>query len=119
VSSGFGWRGESRHEGIDIRAKRGTPVRAAEAGRVVYSGKLADYGQVVILKHAGHYSTVYAHNERNHVQKGQFVEQGDVIAKVGSTGNATAPHVHFELRRDRVAQDPLGYLPDTSLAASR
>jgi len=119
LSSGFGWRKGRRHEGIDIRAKRGTAVRVAEAGRVIYSGKLGDYGNVVIVKHAGRYSTVYAHNRKNRVRKGEFVERGDVIAEVGRTGNASGSHLHFEVRRDRIAHDPLRYLPEVSLTAQR
>jgi murein DD-endopeptidase MepM/ murein hydrolase activator NlpD len=119
LSSGFGWRGGRRHEGLDLSARRGTAVRAAEAGRVIHSGRLGDYGNVVIVKHAGHFSTVYAHNDRNHVRKGQFVERGDVIASVGRTGNASGTHLHFELRRDRIAQDPLAYLPNAAFAARR
>lgn len=111
ISSRFGWRGRRPHEGIDIPAKRGTRVRAAEAGRVIHSGRLGDYGRVVIVKHAGRYSTVYAHNDSNRVKKGAFVEKGDLIATVGRSGNATGSHLHFEVRRDRVAQDPLKYLP--------
>jgi lipoprotein NlpD len=118
-SSGFGWRGGRRHEGVDISARRGTAVRAAEAGRVIHSGRLRDYGNVVIVKHAGRYSTVYAHNERNFVRRGQFVERGERIASVGRTGNASGSHLHFELRRDRIAQDPLAYLPNASLTARR
>lgn len=111
VSSGFGWRRGGRHEGIDIPARRGTPIYAAEAGRVVHSGGgLGDYGRVVIVKHVGSYQTVYAHNQRNLVRKGEFVERGQVIAEVGSTGNASGPHLHFEIRRERRAQDPLAYL---------
>jgi len=112
LSSKYGRRGRGRHQGIDIPAKRGTPVRAAEAGRVIHSGGgLGDYGQVVIVKHAGRYSTVYAHNRRNRVRKGEFVERGQVIAEVGATGNASGPHVHFEVRRDRRPEDPLMHLP--------
>ena len=111
-SSRFGWRRGRHHDGIDIPAKTGTAVRAAEAGRVIHSGGgLGDYGKVVIVKHAGRYSTVYAHNRRNRVRKGEFVEKGQVIAEVGKSGNASGPHVHFELRRDRRPQDPLLYLP--------
>ncbi len=66
---------------------------------------------MVIVKHAGRYSTVYAHNRKNKVRKGAFVEKGQVIAEVGSSGNASGPHVHFEVRRDRKPQDPLRYLP--------
>lgn len=119
VSSGFGWRSGRRHEGIDIPAKKGTTVRAAEAGRVIYSGTLGDYGRIVIVKHAGRYSTVYAHNHRNKVKKGEFVEQGDVVSTVGRSGNARGTHLHFEVRRDRVAQDPIRYLPDHARTASR
>jgi lipoprotein NlpD len=112
VSSGFGRRGRRRHEGIDIPARSGTAIRAAEAGRVIHSGGgLGAYGTVVILKHSGRYSTVYAHNRRNLVRKGDFVEKGQVIAEVGRSGNASGPHVHFEIRRDRRAQDPMRYLP--------
>jgi murein DD-endopeptidase MepM/ murein hydrolase activator NlpD len=99
LSSNFGRRRGGRHDGIDIPARSGTPVRAAEAGRVIHSGGgLGDYGQVVIVKHAGRYSTVYAHNRRK-------------IAEVGKTGNASGSHVHFEVRRDRKPQNPLLYLP--------
>jgi len=112
MSSKFGDRHGRNHDGIDISAKSGTPVRAAEAGRVIHSGRgLGDYGKVVIVKHAGRYSTVYAHNRKNRVQKGDFVEKGQVIAEVGKTGNASGPHVHFEVRRDRRPENPLRYLP--------
>jgi murein DD-endopeptidase MepM/ murein hydrolase activator NlpD len=111
LSSRFGWRHGNQHEGIDISARRGSPVHAAEAGRVIYSGWLGSYGRIVIVKHAGRWSTVYAHNSRNLVAKGDFVERGDVIAEVGASGNATGPHVHFEVRRDRVPEDPMQYLP--------
>jgi murein DD-endopeptidase MepM/ murein hydrolase activator NlpD len=112
VSSHFGSRGHSQHEGIDIPARAGSSVVAAEAGRVIHSGaELGDYGNVVIVKHAGRYATVYAHNRRNLVRKGEFVEKGQRIAQVGETGNASTPHLHFEIRRDRLAHDPLLYLP--------
>lgn len=112
VSSHFGSRGRGHHEGIDIPARAGTPVVAAEAGRVIHSeGRLGDYGNVVIVKHAGRYATVYAHNRRNLVRKGEFVEKGQVIAQVGDSGNASGPHLHFEIRRDRLPHDPLLYLP--------
>jgi murein DD-endopeptidase MepM/ murein hydrolase activator NlpD len=111
LSSRYGWRSGRHHEGIDISARPGTLVRAAEAGRVIYSGWLGSYGRVVIVKHRGPYSTVYAHNRKNRVDKGAFVERGDVLAEVGSSGNASGPHVHFEVRRDRTPDDPLRYLP--------
>jgi len=112
VSSGFGRRNGRGHDGIDIRAPRGTPVYAAEAGRVIHAGGgLGDYGRVVILKHVGRYSTVYAHHASLRVSKGEFVEKGDLIGKVGTSGNASGPHLHFEVRRDRAPDDPLSYLP--------
>jgi murein DD-endopeptidase MepM/ murein hydrolase activator NlpD len=117
-SSGFGWRGLGSHEGIDLSARPGTPVLAAEAGRVIESGWRGDYGHVIVVKHAGHYSTVYAHNRANRVKKGAFVEKGDVIAEVGSTGNATGPHLHFEIRRDRRPEDPIRFLPELPAIAS-
>jgi len=112
VSSAFGARGRDPHEGVDIPAEEGTPIVAAEAGRVIHAGaKLGGYGNVVIVKHAGRYLTVYAHNRRNLVDRGDFVERGEVIAQVGESGNASGPHLHFEIRRDRLAEDPLLYLP--------
>ncbi len=111
VSSGFGTRRGRAHDGIDIPARRGTPIRAAEAGRVIHSGSdLGDYGRVVILKHAGPYKTVYAHNRRNHVRKGEFVEKGEVIAEVGASGNARGPHIHFEVRNGQNPLNPLLFL---------
>jgi len=112
LSSRFGWRNGRSHEGIDIPARSGTPIVAAAAGRVIHSGRgLGDYGRVVILKHEGYYSTVYAHNRRNRVEKGDFVEKGEVIGEVGSSGNASGSHVHFEVRRNRKPLDPLSFLP--------
>ncbi len=112
LSSRFGRRNGRSHDGIDIPAKSGTPIVAAAAGRVIHSGRgLGDYGRVVILKHEGYYSTVYAHNRRNRVEKGEFVEKGEVIGEVGSSGNASGSHVHFEVRRNRKPLDPLFFLP--------
>jgi murein DD-endopeptidase MepM/ murein hydrolase activator NlpD len=111
-TSGFGVRNGAHHDGLDIPMPRGTPVRAAESGRVIHSGSgLAGYGNLVILRHAGRISTVYAHNRRNLVRVGEFVERGQVIAEVGESGNATTPHLHFEVRRDGSPIDPLRYLP--------
>jgi murein DD-endopeptidase MepM/ murein hydrolase activator NlpD len=117
-SSGYGWRGLGTHEGIDLTAKPGTPVLAAEAGRVIESGWRGDYGRVVVVKHARNYSTLYAHNRALRVRKGAFVEKGDVIAEVGATGNASGPHLHFEIRRERHSEDPLRYLPALPAAAA-
>jgi murein DD-endopeptidase MepM/ murein hydrolase activator NlpD len=111
VTSRFGWRRSRMHEGIDIGARSGTPVRASEAGHVIYASRLGAYGNVVVVRHGKLYETVYAHNRSFHVRKGARVRKGDVIAEVGTTGNASAPHVHFEIRRQDQPRDPLLFLP--------
>ena len=111
LTSRFGLRGNRPHEGIDLGAPAGTPIFAAEAGRVILSGRFGAYGKVVILKHAGAYRSVYAHARKLFVEKGDFVERGQKIAEVGATGRATGPHLHFEIRRGDTPHDPLAYLP--------
>ena len=111
VNSGFGARGSGFHDGIDIAAPEGTPVRAVEKGVVIYSDQLRGYGNIVIIRHDGGIVSVYAHNQVNLARAGQDVEQGDIVAKVGSTGRVTGPHLHFEIRKHNVAQDPVRYLP--------
>lgn len=111
LTSRFGRRNGRPHEGIDLGAKKGTVIRAAEAGKVIHASSLGDYGRVVILKHSGNYRTVYAHSSRLLVRKGQFVEQGEKVALVGMTGRTSGPHLHFEIRRKDVAKDPMLFLP--------
>jgi len=111
VGSGFGGRSRGTHDGIDIGAPKGTPVCAAEAGKVVYADEADAYGRVVVVRHLGGWSTLYAHNRKNRVREGQLVERGDVIGEVGTSGNASGPHVHFEIRRGPTSLDPLRYLP--------
>lgn len=111
LTSTFGPRGRSYHDGIDIAARIGTPVRAARDGRVIYSDALRGYGKVVIVEHHGGYATVYAHNEDNLVGAGDHVRQGDAIAKVGSSGRTSGPNLHFEVRKDNVARNPIYFLP--------
>jgi len=111
LTSRFGWRRSRMHEGVDIAARSGTLVRAAETGRVIYAGRLGGYGNVIVVRHGERYETVYAHNRRFRIPKGAGVRKGDVIAEVGATGNASAPHLHFEVRRDDDARDPLLFLP--------
>jgi murein DD-endopeptidase MepM/ murein hydrolase activator NlpD len=119
VTSYFGMRGGAHHDGLDIPMPPGSPVRAAEAGRVIHSGGgLSGYGNTIILRHAGRLSTVYAHNRRNLVHVGEFVERGQVIAEVGRSGRATTTHLHFEVRRDGSPIDPLDYLPCSTQIAS-
>jgi len=111
INSTFGPRGASFHDGIDIAAPEGTPILAIDKGEVVYSDRLRGYGNMVIIRHAGGLISVYAHNETNLVREGQHVERGAIIARVGSTGRVTGPHLHFEIRKNNAAQDPLRYLP--------
>ena len=111
IMSPFGQRHGEHHEGIDIRAPKGTPVHAAEAGRVIHAdASLAGYGKMIVIKHAGRLYSVYAHNSKLLVEVGQFVEKGDEIAEVGDTGNATTPHLHFEIRTNNTPRDPLEFL---------
>ncbi len=98
------------HSGIDIGAPSGTNILAAESGTVAFSGYMRGYGNVIILSHENGYSTVYAHNSVNLVKKGQYVTKGSIIAKVGMTGNATGPHLHFEIRSSGKPINPLSYL---------
>ena len=98
------------HAGIDIGGPTGTNIVAAESGRVSYAGYMRGFGNVIILSHDGGYSTVYGHNSVNLVKKGQYVKKGSTIAKLGSTGNATGPHLHFEIRSGGKPVNPLPYL---------
>jgi len=111
VMSSFGKRSRGYHDGIDIAAPRGSSVVAARDGKVIYSDHLSGYGNVVILEHASGYTTVYAHNARNLVRKGSRAKRGQKIATVGNTGKAEDPLLHFEIRKNNVARNPLYYLP--------
>src|SRR5690606_36493243 len=99
------------HEGVDIAVPQGTPVRAVEAGRVTYADWAGSYGILVTIDHGGGVETRYAHNSRVSVNVGDWVEEGDEVARSGSTGRSTGPHVHFELRVGGDAVDPLPWLP--------
>lgn len=116
ISSSFGWRkdpfsGEDRfHYGVDLAASEGTPVRAPMQGRVVSSEYREGYGNVVVLDHGQGLSTLYAHNRENLVKEGDRVIQGAPLARVGSTGRSTGPHLHFEVRKDGRQTDPLAFL---------
>jgi murein DD-endopeptidase MepM/ murein hydrolase activator NlpD len=111
VTSRFGPRGQSHHDGIDIGAPAGTDVRASRAGTVIYSDMLRGYGNVVIIEHKGGYVTVYAHNDENLVSEGRRVAQGDRVGRVGRTGRTTGPNLHFEIRKNNVARNPIYFLP--------
>lgn len=116
ISSGFGNRihpilGYSRfHAGIDFAASYGSTIRAADSGRVIFSGWYGGYGQAVIIDHGNGVSTLYAHASRLFVKEGQNVQQGQSIAAVGSTGLSTGPHLHFEVRQNGNPVNPMAYL---------
>jgi len=114
INSPYGMRVSSGrkefHSGIDIGAPTGTNIVAAESGRVSYAGYMRGYGNLIILSHDGGYSTVYAHNSVNSVKEGQYVTKGNIIGKVGRTGNATGSHLHFEIRLSGKPVNPLSYL---------
>jgi murein DD-endopeptidase MepM/ murein hydrolase activator NlpD len=119
VTSQFGPRDGSFHDGIDISAPTGTPIRAVAEGEVIFSNALHGYGKIVILRHRNGLVTVYAHNSRNVVQEGDWVRRGQIVARVGQTGRASGPHLHFEVRKDNQARNPLRYLPEDTQTASR
>jgi murein DD-endopeptidase MepM/ murein hydrolase activator NlpD len=116
ISSPFGWRthpikkARIFHTGLDIRAPRNTPIRAAQSGQVVFAGWMSGYGRSVIIRHDRVYTTLYAHAQTLKVKKGMYVKKGTVIAAVGSSGRATGPHVHFEVRRNGKPANPIRYL---------
>jgi murein DD-endopeptidase MepM/ murein hydrolase activator NlpD len=110
LTSGFGWRWGRMHEGIDIAVSNGTPVVAAASGTVILAGWMGGYGNLVVVDHGGGVSTAYGHNTSVAVGVGQHVAQGQLIAYSGNTGHSTGPHVHFEVRINGSAVDPMGYL---------
>jgi murein DD-endopeptidase MepM/ murein hydrolase activator NlpD len=101
------------HQGVDLAANRGTPIVAPAAGRVRYVGWRIGYGITVEMEHSGEVVTLFAHCDRAMVKEGQRVNAGDVIARVGSTGLATGPHVHFEVHRAGRSVDPIRFLAET------
>jgi murein DD-endopeptidase MepM/ murein hydrolase activator NlpD len=109
VTSGFGWRWGRLHEGIDIGAACGTPIRAAASGSIVYAGWMDGYGNIVVIDHGGGIATAYAHQSAIYASGGS-VSQGQVIGAVGSTGHSTGCHLHFEVRVNGTPVNPLNYL---------
>ncbi|GMV05599.1 MAG: peptidase [Gemmatimonadota bacterium] len=101
------------HEGVDISAPKGTPIFAAAKGRVTRAGWVVGYGLTVEIDHGFGFTTLYGHASKLLVQRGQMVNRGDVIAQVGSTGIATAPHLHYEVSANGISQNPVNFiLPD-------
>jgi murein DD-endopeptidase MepM/ murein hydrolase activator NlpD len=118
MSSIYGRRWGKKHEGIDLAAPIGTPVYAAKDGLVLYADNVVKgYGNMVVLQHDGDLLTAYAHTSVLLVRKGDRVKAGQIIARVGQTGHATAPHLHFEVRKGQVPKDPLRFLPPRDQAS--
>lgn len=117
ITSPFGWRvhpifGTQRlHTGIDIGADYGDATRAADGGVVIHSDWMGGYGNAVIIDHGNGISTLYAHNSQLLVSEGQTVAKGQTVARVGSTGYSTGPHLHFEVRQNGSPVNPLNFLP--------
>jgi murein DD-endopeptidase MepM/ murein hydrolase activator NlpD len=107
ITREFGIKGTTKHDGIDIFAPKGTPIRSSDSGKVLYSGKeIRGYGNIVVIRHREGFITVYAHNQRNTVSEGMRVTRGQIIGKVGNTGRASTPHLHFEIRKNNRPIDP-------------
>ena len=115
LSSRFGPRGRRYHWGIDIPAPKGTPIKAAADGLVIASSDnlkgFSGYGRLIIIEHGSGIRTLYAHNSKNIVKSGKCIRAGEIIGEVGSTGKSTGNHLHFEVRQNGRAVDPLNYLP--------
>lgn len=117
ISSYYGYRtspggiGSTFHEGVDIAGDYGTPISATAAGTVTQAGWVGGYGYLVEVKHADGIVTRYGHNSAVLVYEGQHVDQGSMIALMGSTGNSTGPHCHYEVRINGEAVDPMYFLP--------
>lgn len=110
ITSGFGWRKSGYHHGLDIAGDIGDPIKAAGEGVVSFAGYKPVYGYTVILNHSDGKKTVYAHAKKLYVKKQEKVKTGQVIATVGVSGRTTGPHLHFEVRENDRAYDPLLYL---------
>lgn len=117
ISSTFGYRGRRHHDGIDIPAPRGTTIVAFNSGKVIFAGRMGSYGLVTIIAHENNVHSVYAHASKLAVSKGDIVDKGEEIARVGNTGRSTGPHLHFEIRQDNKIVDPLAFIPSFSSLA--
>lgn len=106
----FGKKGKEPHDGVDLAAPAGQPVKVAAPGTVLFAGDQKGYGLIVIVEHDGGLITLYAHNRDLRVKTGQKVRDGQVVATVGDSGKTSGPHLHFEVRKDGIPVDPLDYL---------
>ncbi len=111
ITSRFGTRWGRMHTGIDYGGSVGDPIYAADGGKVIFAGWDGSYGYIVKISHDNEYVTYYAHCSKLLVSTGQRIAKGELIAKVGNTGRSTGPHLHFEVRKNGVAVNPLSYLP--------
>lgn len=107
ISSGFGIRDGRPHEGVDIAAFEGDPIRAIKSGRVIFAGPRGTYGLAVIIDHGSGLTSLYGHTSAILAREGDFVEEGQIIARAGSTGRSTGPHLHLEVRLNGIPYDPL------------
>lgn len=114
IVSTYGPKPDNRYnDGVNIAAPAGTPIHAAADGVVIYTGnELRSFGNLILIRHAAGWSSTYAHTEAVRVKRNQRVAKGAVIATVGQSGSVLCPQLHFELRRDAKAVDPLALLPD-------
>lgn len=119
ISSFFGKRRGSHHDGIDIPSTTGSHILAAADGKVIFSGWMRGYGKIIVLKHDKKYNTVYAHNSKNFAKKGERVSRGSVIGKIGNTGRSTGPHLHFEIRKSNQVIDPMKFFEIKRSIASK
>ena len=110
IYSPFGPRGGEHHDGLDLAAPEGSPIVAAADGTVVFAGEQRGYGRIILVAHTGDMVTVYAHNRDNQVRTGDKVVRGQQLATVGRSGNASGPHLHFEVRAGTKPRDPLAML---------
>lgn len=106
----FGMKGKELHDGVDLAAPAGQPVKTAAPGKVLFAGEQPGYGLIVIVEHQESLVTLYAHNRDLRVKTGQQVREGQVVATVGDSGRTSGPHLHFEVRKDGVPVDPLAFL---------
>ncbi|MEA4847990.1 MAG: peptidoglycan DD-metalloendopeptidase family protein, partial [Clostridiaceae bacterium] len=110
ITSRYGMRWGRRHTGIDIAASYGSPVKAADGGEVIFVGYEGGYGKLIKIDHGANFVSYYGHLSKYNVKVGQKVYKGQKIGEVGNSGNSTGPHLHFEIRKNGVVQNPANYL---------
>ncbi len=116
ITSGYGYRKHpifrsiKFHSGLDIGVRYGTAIAAADGGKVLFTGWWGGYGLATIIDHGNGFSTVYAHQSKTYIKKGQQVQKGQTIGAIGSTGYSTGPHLHFEIRKNGATTNPLRFL---------